>query len=62
MQLQAGEGDGLITPEDRDAIEATVREGYHRMGAEDRIDYVLHPYGHLLDWEMAESFLDKHLC
>jgi len=61
MQLQAGEGDALITPADRDAIEATVRLAYGRAGAEEAYDYVLHDQGHLLEWESAEPFLGLHL-
>lgn len=61
MQLHAGEGDGLITPSDRDQIEATVRLAYGRAGAEAAFDYVLHPHGHLLEWDSAEAFLSLHL-
>jgi len=61
MQLQAGEGDALITPADRDAIETTVRLAYGRAGAEENLDYVLHGQGHLLEWESAEPFLALHL-
>ena len=41
-QLQAGEGDGLIVPADWDAIGKMVREGYKRLGTEDRIEIVQH--------------------
>jgi dienelactone hydrolase len=61
MQLQAGEGDSLITPSDRDAIERTVRDAYQRLGAQGGFDYVLHKEGHLLLWEPARAFLDRHL-
>ena len=61
MQLQVGEGDGLITLEDRDAILETVRSAYGAAGAGENIDYVLHPDGHLLRWDLAEPFLAKHL-
>ena len=61
MQLQAGEGDGLITPADRDAMEATVRNAYCQLGAEDNFEYALHSEGHLLMWSLAEPFLAKHL-
>ena len=61
MQLQAGAQDGLITPEDRDEIEGKVRRAYRQMGGEPNLDYVLHPEGHLLRWDLAEPFLRKHL-
>ena len=61
LQLQAGEGDPLITPEDRDRIEATVRRAYRLLGCESNFDYVLHPEGHLLLWEKAAPFLKRHL-
>jgi hypothetical protein len=61
LQLQAGEGDGLITPEDRDAMAETVRAAYAELTAEDRFEYVLHPHGHTLSWEHAAPFLERHL-
>lgn len=61
LQLQAGEGDGLITPEDRDAIVSTVQRAYCQMDAESNFSYVLHPDGHLLRFELAEQFLKRHL-
>jgi len=61
LQLQAGEGDGLITPEDRDAIAATVGEAYRLSGAQRSFDYVLHGEGHRLLWELAAPFLERHL-
>lgn len=61
MQLQAGEGDGLITPADRDTIERDVREVYRLLGEEGRFDYVLHEHGHLLEWEAARDFLGENL-
>ncbi len=61
MQLQSGKGDGLITPADRDAMEATVRAAYRLCDAEDNFDHVLHGEGHLLVWERARAFLEKHL-
>jgi dienelactone hydrolase len=61
MQLQAGEGDQLITPSDRDEIERTVRRAYRRLGAEESYDYVLHPDGHMLRWDLAAPFLERHL-
>ena len=61
MQLQVGERDGLITPEDRDAMEATVRCAYRALDAESNFHYARHPEGHLLVWELAEPFLSQHL-
>jgi len=62
MQLQAGSQDGLITPADRDAMEATVRRAYRRLESETHFDYVLHPEGHLLRWDLAAPFLNRHLA
>jgi hypothetical protein len=61
MQLQAGAKDALITPKDRDAIHETVRSAYERAGASDRFEFVLHPDGHFLRWDLAGAFLEKHL-
>ena len=61
MQLQVGEQDGLITPEDRDMIEATVRRAYRLLDAEEKFDYAHHPEGHLLLWDLAKAFLKIHL-
>ena len=61
LQLQAGEGDELITPEDREAMAATVREAYRLSGAEENFDYVLHEEGHRLLWERAAPFLERCL-
>ena len=61
MQLHAGAQDSLITPEDRDHMEAVVRRAYRRLGAEDKLDYALHPGGHTIVWELADQFLRKHL-
>ena len=61
MQLQAGEGDGLITPKDRDAIKETAQKVYSLLDVEDNFDYVLHDKGHSLQWTYAERFLEKHL-
>lgn len=62
MQLQAGAKDGLITPSDRDAINETVRSAYQRAGAEGKYEFVLHPDGHYLKWDLAEPFLRTHLA
>jgi dienelactone hydrolase len=61
IQLQAGAKDGLITPEDRDAIQATVQSAYESAGVSDRFEYALHPDGHFLKWDLAQPFLEKHL-
>lgn len=61
LQLQAGEEDPLITPEDRDHIHRSVRAVYREFGATEQFDCVLHPGGHLLIWELAEAFLCRHL-
>ena len=61
MQLQAGAQDGLITPSDRDTMAAMVREAYRLLGVEKSFDYVLHPEGHLLRWDLAAPFLERHL-
>ncbi|MFQ6039586.1 MAG: dienelactone hydrolase family protein [Candidatus Poribacteria bacterium] len=61
MQLQVGEQDSLITPEDRDMIETTVRRAYHLLNAEDNFSYARHPEGHLLLWNLAAPFLKVHL-
>ena len=61
MQLQAGEGDALITPEDRDAIAKTVGQAYRFLGADEGFEYVFHPDGHLLRWDLAAPFLARHL-
>ena len=61
LELQAGEGDGLITPADRDAIAAAVERSYRDAGAADKFKYVLHGEGHELLWPPAAPFLAKHL-
>ncbi|MBD3375040.1 alpha/beta hydrolase [candidate division KSB1 bacterium] len=61
MQLQAGEGDGLITPEDRDQMRDFVRQVYDLVGEKNKFDYVLHPHGHSLQWSYAHDFLEKYL-
>ncbi|MBT6146956.1 MAG: hypothetical protein HOH74_16095 [Gemmatimonadetes bacterium] len=61
MQLQAGVGDQLITPADRDAMLEHVSRVYDLLGAGDRLDYVLHDAGHLLDWPRAAPFLQRTL-
>ncbi len=61
-RLQCGERDPLITPSDRDAMAETVRSAYRDPGAEERLDYRLHPGGHLLVWKLAEHFFRRHLA
>ena len=61
MQLQAGEGDGLINDVDREAILTTVQNAYDELGAGDHLDYVQHPDGHLLRWDLAAPFLEQYL-
>lgn len=61
MQLQAGEGDGLITPKDRDDMLAALQRVYRELGHPDNLEYVLHQSGHMLIWEQAQPFLERHL-
>jgi dienelactone hydrolase len=61
MQLQAGEGDTLITPADRDAMGDHMARVYGLLAAPDQLQYVLHDGGHLLDWPQAAPFLQRHL-
>lgn len=61
MQLQAGDGDGLINEDDRKLILTTVQNAYQKLGAEDYFDFKQHPDGHLLRWDLAEGFLKQHL-
>ena len=61
LQLQAGQLDPLITPSDREMIADTVRRAYRALGAEENLECLLHPEGHLLLWEPARAFLDRHL-
>jgi dienelactone hydrolase len=61
MQVQVGDGDGLINDADRELILSTVRQAYEKMGQSDHFDCVQHPDGHLLRWDLAEGFLKKHL-
>jgi hypothetical protein len=61
MQLQAGEGDGLITPEDRDQMRDFVARVYMLMEEKNKFDYVLHPHGHSLQWSFAHRFMKNYL-
>ncbi len=61
LQLQAGKQDPLITPEDRDAMAAVVRRAYHELDCEANFHYALHAEGHILLWDLAASFLARHL-
>ena len=61
MQLQAGEGDNLITVSDRDKIKQVVEKAYRLLGAEKNFEYVLHSRGHVFAWDLAAPFFRKHL-
>ncbi len=61
LQLQAGKLDHLITPVDRDAIRNTVATAYRELGKQDNFQYLHHDDGHILLWEYAKPFLEKHL-
>jgi hypothetical protein len=62
VQLQAGEGDGLITPADRDGMHRRLHRVWDRLGAPGRYDYVLHPHGHRLEWAAAAAFFERELA
>jgi len=61
MQLQAGEGDNLITPSDREQIKNVVEKAYRLLRAEKHFEYVLHQRGHTFAWDLAAPFFKKHL-
>ncbi|MFQ6036282.1 MAG: alpha/beta hydrolase [Sedimentisphaerales bacterium] len=61
MQLQAGEGDSLITASDRDQIKQVVEKAYCLLRAEKNFEYVLHSRGHELVWDLAAPFFQRHL-
>jgi dienelactone hydrolase len=61
MQLQAGEGDNLITPSDREQIKQVVKKAYRLLGAEKNFEYVLHSRGHTFAWNLAAPFFKRHL-
>ena len=46
---------------DREAILTTVQNAYDELGAGDHLDYVQHPDGHLLRWDLAAPFLEQYL-
>jgi hypothetical protein len=60
MQLQAGEGDNLITASDRDHIKEVVEKAYRLLRAKKNFDYVLHSRGHVFAWDLALPFFRKH--
>ena len=60
MQLQAGEGDNLITASDRDQIRKVVEKAYRLLGAEKNFEYAQHSRGHILAWDLAVPFFRKH--
>jgi dienelactone hydrolase len=62
MQLHVGRKDALITPSDRDAMEAVVRRAYRSLDAEENLEYALHNEGHYLLWDVAAPFLEKNLA
>jgi len=62
LQLQAGQGDALITPADRDHILDVAGRAYRLLGADAQFDYVLHGEGHKLLWKHAGPFLARHLA
>jgi dienelactone hydrolase len=61
MQLQAGEGDNLITASDRDQIKKVVEKAYSLLRAKENFEYVLHSRGHVFAWDLAMPFFKKHL-
>ena len=61
MQLQTGEGDGLINEADHQAILATVQNAYDQLGVGDHLENVMHPDGHVLRWDLAAPFFERHL-
>jgi len=61
MQLQAGEGDNLITPSDREQIKQVVKKAYRLHEAEKNFEYVLHSRGHTFAWDLAAPFFKRHL-
>jgi len=61
MQLQAGEGDNLITSSDREHIRQIVEKAYSLQKAEKKFEYVLHSRGHVLAWDIAAPFFKRHL-
>jgi dienelactone hydrolase len=61
LQLQAGTDDPLITPADRDRIADTVRKAYKALNKEDNLSIEVFKGGHMLNWQLAEKFLTKHL-
>ncbi len=61
LQLQAGSNDALITPADRDLILEKVKHAYGARKADEALNYVLHDEGHILLWNPAHKFFQKHL-
>ncbi len=60
MQLQAGEGDNLITASDRDQIKKVVENAYQLSGAKKNLEYALHSRGHTFAWDLAAPFFKRH--
>ncbi len=61
MQLQAGTRDPLINDADRDNMKNTVELVYRKMNAAGNLDFCLNDDGHILIWEKAREFLNRHL-
>lgn len=61
MQLQTGEGDALINDADQNLILKTVKNAYEKLGATSHFEFVQHPDGHLLSWDLAEPFIQENL-
>ena len=61
LQMQAGDQDPLITPDDRDHIAKTVGAVYEKFGAADRLSVEVFAGGHEFRWALAQPFLDKWL-
>jgi dienelactone hydrolase len=61
LQLLTGKADDLMTPADRDAIAATLRNAYERAGAPGHFEYALNSHGHSMVWDDAKRFLAQHL-
>ncbi len=60
IQLQAGEGDNLITASDRDQIKQVVEKAYYLLGSKKNFEYVQHSRGHTFAWDLAVPFFRKH--
>ena len=61
LQLQTGAVDPLITPADRDHIQQVVERAYASSGSRQACEFVIHPGGHLLRFDLAAPFFQKYL-